>query len=305
MAPAPDAPDPQTAKRLAMITERETRAIEKASKARAEVEARAKAIETEWSPRVKAAEDFQALQAKAAKARGNPALVVDLFRALGYTDAHLAPIAQALYAHSPEGQADPARKAQAERLLQQRAESDELVATQKRLDELEQRLEGKDRQVTFESQKGAYIDHAMGAIDAADAGPIVKAALARATAPARGSESDTPEARAAAARNMAKLRAKLWATTEAMIEELDGDVPEPAEVIARYEETRGAELDELGIPRPTAKTTPKPNAQPAEKQNPARTLSDDLVAPRVPRPSSSGKDHRRETAALVASGKFD
>lgn len=305
-AAAPDAePDAETKRRIATIQAAERRAREKAARKEAEIDARVRRIETEWGPLVKEAQEFKALRDKAAKARSNPALLADVFRGLGFTDDHFEPTAQALYALSKAGQADPARKAQAERLLRDREEIERVDATQRRLDELEAKLSARDQQTELQRLQASYLDETIEAIAPA-AAPIAAKALANIEA-ARA--LGTPEGKKKAAALTSKLRSKLWAITEEMTAELDGEVPELADVIARYEETRGAELDELGIPRPTATTTPKKNDQVAEKKNPARTLSNDLSTTRVPRPSQSGDEGRRnsrkETLRLLESGKLD
>lgn len=302
------APDPETAKRIAAIQLAEKRSREKAGAARAELDKRAKDIETEWSPKIKRADDFDALLAKAAKARSNPAALVDVFRALGYTEAHFEGAAQALYALSEKGQADPARRAHAERLLADRAELERGDATQRELRELKDQLAAKDQQAEMRQLQAGYLEGVTDAVT--EATPIAKAALAGIE---KARADGTPAGRARAAKLAAKLRNRLWDITTTMTAEADGDVPEHADVVARYEQIRGEELDELDIPRPNAATTTaptkKPNTPPADKQNPARTLSNDLSTTRVPRPVQSGdegrKQHRKDTLKALESGKLE
>ena len=292
---ADPAPDLETTRRLSTIQAAEKRHRDKMAADRADLDAKVKGIERDWAPRVKAAEDFEALRAKAKK--GGVHLVAAL-AALGIGEDDLEPAAQAIYAHSKAGAADPARKAHADRLLREREEITERDATQRRIDELEQRLTQRDQQGEFRSLQANYLDSALDAIT--DTTPLAKAVVAR----AKG--GTTPAERASAAKRMTALRGKLWDLTVAMTEELDGEAPDPADVIARYEDLRGAELDELGIPRPTATTDdPKKNSQPADKKPPAKTLSADLSTPRVPRDAQSGKDHRAETRRMIESGKLE
>ncbi len=302
-------PDPETSKRIGQIQAAEKRHREKVETDKRKLEERGQEIESriesKWAPKVKAAQDFDALLAKAAKARANPALLVDVIKALGYTDDHLEGAAQALYALSPKGQADPARRAQAERLLRDREEIDERTATQKRLDEMEARFTQREQRSEFVQLQTDYLDATVDAIS--DSAPIAKAAFAavekaRADARAAKTSDERVKALARAKTLNTKLRNKLWELTEVMTKELDGDMPDRADVIARYEEIRGEELDELDIPRPTTK---KPNSQQADKQNPAKTLSADLGAPRVPRSSQDGKEHRAETRRMLESGKLE
>lgn len=284
-AAKPDAPDAETGKRLAQIQAAEARSKAKIAAAaaaeRTELDKRAKAIETEWAPRVAKAEAFEALRAKARK--GSIHLVAAV-KALGIDEDGFEAAAQALYSHSKAGAADPARKAQADRMLREHEDEERLDSTQRRIDELEAKLAQKDQAAEFDRLRGGYLDSAVKAIDA----------------------SAAPIAAALAAKNPAKLRAALWEHTVALTEELDGDVPDFADVIARYETTRRAELEELGLAPPTAKTTdPKTNTQAADKKPPAKTLSADLSTPRVPRPTTSGREHRKETMRMLEQGQLE
>jgi hypothetical protein len=295
----PPPADAETSKRLATIQAAEKRSRDKIAAEKRELETRVKAIETEWLPRVKKAEDFEALQARAAKARSNPALLVDVFRALGFSDDHLEPVAQALYTFSKAGQADPARAKQAERMLREREQVDEVSATQRRLDELEAKITKRDQQSEFQRLQTGFLDLAVEAIS--DAAPIATAAVA---AIEKARATGTPDGKAKAKTLATKLRGKLWEITEQLTAELEGDMPEFSDVIARYEEIRAAELEELGVPLP-ATNDPKKNNQAADKKNSAKTLSADLSTPRVPRPTTSGREHRKDTLRMLESGKFE
>lgn len=284
-APAPDVsevakPDPETARRLSTIQQAEKRHREQIAASKAEIEESRKAIDREWSPRVKAAEEFEALKAKARKGSIH---LVDAVRALGLGEDDFEAAAQALYAHSKAGQADPTRRAAAERMMAERAQSTEQSALQKRLDDLEAKLAQKDQATEFDRLRAGYLDNAVKSIT-----------------------DDMPIAKALAAKNPSKLRAALWQHTVELTEELDGDVPDFADVVARYEAARRDELEELGLAPPT-KTAPdtKQNNEKADKQNPAKTLGADLSAPRVPRENASGKDHRAETRRMIESGKLE
>jgi len=289
-------PDPEASKRVAQIQQAELRAKANVAKARAELEERTRAIETEWAPKVKAAKDFADLMAKAAKARSNPALLVDVFRALGFSEDHYEPVAQTLYSMSKAGQADPQRRAQAEKLLRDREGMDELAATQRRLDELENKLSERDHQGEFAQLQGEYLGNTIASIG--DEHPIARAVLAKATG------GKTPAERAAAASKMKAFRGKLWDITVELTNELGGDAPDFADVITRYETMRRAELEELGVAPPTA-IDPKKNGQSAGKKTPAQTLSVDLSTPRVPRTNAGGREHRDETRRMLEAGQLE
>jgi DNA-binding SARP family transcriptional activator len=85
-----------------------------------------------------------------------------------------------------------------------------------------------------------------------------------------------------------------------------GDRPDADDVLARYEQVRRAELEELGIdPASLSKTdTKKPDPQ-ADKKPSAKTLANDLSTSRVPRPKSSERELRAETRAALLSGRLD
>ncbi len=286
--PKPDveaAPDPETQRRVGQIQAAEARSKQKVAEAKAELEQRAKAIESEWKPRVEAAEKFESLKSKAEKARSNPALLVDLFKELGFSEDHFGPSAQALYAFSKEGQADPSRKAQAEKLMREREGMDEMSKLRREIDELKQGLTKEKQATEFERLQADFLDGTMKAI--ADDAPTVKAMTS-------------------STKNPKKLRDALWRHTVELTHENDGDAPAFADVVARYQ----AELDEMGVPRPSAQAAKsddetKKNNQTADKTNPAKTLSGDLTAPRVPRDATSSKDHRAETRRMVEAGKYD
>lgn len=281
--PAVAAPDAETAKRLTQIQQAEERSRRKIADERKSRDTELAQREAELAPRAKRADDFDALLAKAAKARSNPALLVDVFRALGFGDDHLEPVARSLYSLSKAGQADPAHRAQAERLLRDREVADDTTSLRREITELKQHLATRDQQTEFQQLQAGYLDNAVKAIG--DAAPTL---------------------RAMAAKNPAKLRAQLWRHTEELTREQEGDVPDFAAVVDRYQ----AELDDMGVPRPAAsapktETETKTNNQAADKKTPAKTLSADLSTPRVPRPTTSGKEHRAETRRMLESGKFE
>lgn len=274
--------DPEQNKRLEAIQNAEKRSREKITalraEARAELETERKKLEADWGPRLKAAQDFEELK-KSAK-RGSSHFVAAM-RALGLGEDDFEPAAQVLYAFSKAGAADPARKAHAERLMRDRDLDESTSSAHRRIEELEAKLEQKDQQAQIASQRSAYLDHAVKAIG-----------------------EDAPLAKALAAKNPAKLREALWATTERLYRENDNEIPEPAALIAAYEKTRRAELEELGVDVPTLSTTKK-NNQAADKKHPAKTLGNDLSTPRVPRPTKSDKEHRAETLAMLESGRLE
>lgn len=163
--PEPEAaPDAETQKRVNQVQQAEARSRQKIAEAKAELEERARGIEREWKPRVEAAEKFESLKEKAAKARTNPALLVDLFKELGFNEDHFAPSAQALYAFSKEGQADPAKRATAEKMMRDREQLDEVSKLRREIDELKQGLTQKEQATEFERLQTDFLDNTVKAI---------------------------------------------------------------------------------------------------------------------------------------------
>ena len=272
--------DGEESKRLASIQANEKRAKDKISAdraaARAEVE----------SERQKLADDRAAFAAERAeldaykKARDRAKVdPVGVMEALGLDLEYSSKLAYA------KAKGDPSQRDVAAATMRARELEDAHSTTAKRLEDLEKRLEAKDRQSEFDTRRNAYLDHAVKTVG-----------------------DDAPISKALGAKNPARLRAALWATTERLIEENDGDVPDYEDVIATYEKTRRTEFEELGIDPATiskAATTTKQNNETADKKHPAKTLGNDLSTPRVPRPNKGERESRAETLALIEAGKLD
>lgn len=290
--------DAETTKRLATIASAEKRSRDKLATERKELDARAKELE----PQLKELEAFKALKAKARKGGAH---LVDALKGLGLTDDDFEPAAQSLYSLSKAGAADPnnaARKAAADRMLHDREQMTELESLRAEIRDLKDGLTKRDEQQSFEQQRAAYIEHTAKELDAAI-----------------GKLGDTRLARALKGKNPASVRQRLWAATVELTEANDGDVPEFADVVAHYQAIRRAELEELGVDpdaviqaasaETDTETDTKKNNQAADKKNPARTLSNDLSTPRVPRPVQSGdesrKANRKETLRMLESGKLE
>jgi hypothetical protein len=271
--------DAESSKRLATIQAAEKRSREKIAKEREQLAADRASIEKERQELAAARSEIEAYRAARERAKLDP---VAYLKAAGVDDLEYA--ARQAYATAKAG-TDPQSREAAARMMREREHETELQATKRRLEELEQRLSARDQQAQFESHKNTYIEHAVKAIG-----------------------DDAPITKALAAKNPAKVRAALWATTEHLIAENDGDVPDFEDVITTYERARRAELDELGIDPATLTAAPaakKQNDQPADKKHPAKTLGNDLSTPRVPRPTKSDKEHRAETLAMLERGTLE
>ncbi len=274
--PVETSTDPEQAKRLATIQAAEKRSREKIEKERAAYKAERADFERERAAFAAERAQMDAFRKATERAKVDP---VSLLRAAGVDDFEYA--ARLAYAES-KAATDPTNREAAAQMLRMREQATKVDATEKRIADLEAKLAAKEQETTFESHRSKYLDFAFKAIT-----------------------DEVPIAKALAAKNPAKLRAALWSTAERMIAENDGDVPEVEEIVAAYEVSRRAELEELGVDPATFSATPKKNIQAADKKHPAKTLGTDLSASRAPRPAKSDKEHRSETLAMLESGKLE
>lgn len=268
--------DPESTKRLASIQAAEKRSREKVAKERESLAAEKAALAKERAELEAMRSEAESLKKARERAKIDP---VGYLEAAGVDDLEYA--ARMAFAKH-KGATDPAQREAHARELQRREQQDDVGALKREMADLRAELARERQQAQFDSHQTAYLDHAVKAIG--DSAPIAKAL---------------------AAKNPAKLRAALWTTTERLIAENEGDVPDFGEVIETYESQRRAELDELGVSLPAAgkaaTTETKQNNQTADKKHPAKTLGNDLSTPRVPRPVSkkSDREHRAETLAML------
>jgi hypothetical protein len=216
------AKDPKAQKGLDAVRRAEKRHREKMDADRAEFTAE-KAKHAEALGKIA---EFEQL---ARRAKYDPGAVL---RALGLADDDFAAVAQAIYAESKEGAAEPARKAAATKLLREREQSDKLSATEKRLQEIEQRIEAKERQAAEAREVEQFVSEVTSAAKAKH--PLAAHFLAK-----------DPEAAndgiVAAYARLAK----------------DGKTPKPADVVAEFDRTQRVRLKRLGIdPATLVKATP-------------------------------------------------
>jgi hypothetical protein len=295
--------DPETKKRVGAISAAEKRAkdaIAAEKKALADYD---KELETKWLEPIKQAKEFQAIRAEAGKAITNPAKFAKLMSSLGLKEEHYELMAHALYSMSPAGKADPARAKHVAQLMRDREIEERLDETkgdaEERISKLEQKLAEQEQQSRYASARAEYVRDTLDAIT--DEFPIAAAALDASATPADA----TPEQRKAAAARRRKLEDRLHdAAVEVQRASDDPESPpDPRDVIAHFEKTRRAELEELGVAPPTRES--KTNRKPAEKKTPATTLSSDLSTSRASRPSlGSGRAHRMETVRMLEQGKL-
>lgn len=275
--------DPETAKRLAAVQKAEARSREKLNSERAEFEAQRKKLDEERAELSALRERVEKFEKLSAKAKIDPAAALE---ALGVEDFDYA--ARQAYARTKAQADDPKNREAAARAMREREAGDKLTATEKRIADLERKLEERDQRAQVQRQADEY--------------------MAGVTKAAGAAGDDTPLLRHFMAKNPEATVQRLRRVAFDLAQEMD-DIPEHADVIARYEKLRRAELDELGVDPATilspATAKTKKNEQEAEKKNAAPTLSNDLSAPRAPRARVSEREDRAEVRRMLESGKLD
>lgn len=274
---APVDADPDTSKRLATVKAQERRLREQIAKersdARAALDAERKQFEQDIAPKLKAAQDFEAL---AKRAKYDPAAVLEQ---LGLTDDDFELAARHLYARSKAGQADPKNKAAAEQATREREAHDRIAAHEKKLADLEAKLTAKEQAQQFESQRGQYLDNAIKSV-ANDNAPLLSKLAAKAPA---------------------KARAELWQTAERLFD-TTGEFPDHEDVITVWETQRRAELEDLGI---DVATSAKP-AAPAPAARPGKSLGNSHgAAPANTNAPKSPREMRDEVLREMERGISD
>ncbi len=223
--------DPKTAKGLDAVRKAERRHRERMESDRAELAA----DKQKHADGLARMSEFEAL---AKRAKYDP---VAVFRALGVNEDDYATVAHALYAESKEGATDPKRKEAAARQLREREKEDKLTATEKRLADLETKLERKEREQAERVEVEQYVSE------------INAAAKAKLPLAAKLIEKDPESANAG-----------LMAAYERLTKTIKA--PKPAQVAAEYDRHERARLTRLGIdPDTIAKAAPAKTAKPGAK----------------------------------------
>lgn len=271
--------DPETAKRLASVQAAEKRA-------RAKLDAERAAFAKEQAELASSKAELEAMRAEVEayrKARERAKVdPVSVLEQLGVDDLEYA--AKMAYA---KAKTDPNNKEAAARLMREREHASELSELRRRLDERDKADREREQGETIRRAAESYMSDVKTAATKSDVSPLAKHFLAK-----------HPE----------RTDARLRQIAVELLQET-GDRPDPEDVLARYEQIRRVELEELGVDPSTigAASAPatKVNTPTAAKVNAARTLANDLSTPRVPRPKSSEREHRAETLALLESGRLE
>jgi hypothetical protein len=229
------AADPKAAKGLDAVRKAEKRHREKMDADRAEFAA-------EKQKHAAAIEKVAEFEAAAKRVKYDPAPVLKL---LGVTEDDFELLAHAIYAESKAGAADPKRKEAAAQRLRDREKDDKLTATEKRMADLEAKLERQAQETTQREQTAQYVQQVTGA--AKSKFPLVAKLLEL-------DPQDASDGLAAAYDRLVKA---------------SGKEPTPAAVVAELDRKERTRLKKLGIdPDTIAKAAPKaakPGAKPAAK----------------------------------------
>lgn len=197
-----------------------------------------------WQAQVDKLTEFESL---AKRAKYDPAAAL---RALGVSDDDFELAAHALYAESKAASSDPKQKAAAMARLKEREKEDKLSATEKRIADLEAKLEQQRTEARVQAEAAAYIQQINTV--AAQKHPLVAQYL-------KADPEDTGD--------------KLVAEYNRLSQTLNR-APKPAEVVAAFDKRERARLAKLGIDpatiakpkaaangnKPAAKPAPKPAA---------------------------------------------
>jgi hypothetical protein len=258
--------DPKTQKRLDAVRKAEKRMREKANAREAELKER----EAKHADRLSRLDQFESL---AKRAQYDP---VPVLAAMGVPPESYAAVARAIYAESTEGGADPKHKEAAARQLREREKEDKLTATEKRIQDLESKLERKEREAAERAEVDQFVSD------------VTSRAKAKHPLAAHFIDKDPESANAgifAAYQRLAKST---------------GETPKPAAVVAEYDRYERTRLKKLGIdPDAIAKVTTKT----------AKTEAKSVVKPGAKPANGNGKltkdEERRAVLAQLAAADPD
>lgn len=233
--------DPKAAKGLDAVRKAEKRHREKMDADRAELTA-------ERQKHAAAIEKVAEFEAAAKRVKYDPLAVL---QKLGVSEDDYELIAHAVYAESKAGAADPKRKEAAAQRLRDREKDDKLTATEKRMADLEAKIEKQAQEATQREQAAQYVQQITGAAETKF--PLIAKML-------QLDPGDASDGLAAAYDRLVKA---------------SGKEPTPAAVVAEMDRKERGRLKKLGIdPDTIAKAAPKaakPGAKLAAK--PAATTN--------------------------------
>ena len=261
--PAPAEDDVKTAaepepdldeKKLAALQRQEKKQKEALAVERAEIEERAKAI-------AEREESIKSWEAAKARAAIDP---VGVLEELGLTPEQFEDTARDSYNRRPGADVD---RVTAQRNIKLREANSAAERALKRVEELEAKIQARDDQQAVQAKVTAYLSEAAAKLD--EDTPILTKLHAN-----NRSKFD---------RDVGLMADKLWQET--------GETPDHVDVIRELENTKRAELLELGIEPPKSGT--KQPAQASQKPV-GKTLTNELGNPTKPRTEPLTEEEERE-----------
>lgn len=253
--------DPKEQKLFDNVRRAEKRMREAAARRDAEFEKR----QVEWQSKVDRVAEIDKLTARI---KYDPTAVL---RALGVSHDDFELIAQSIYAESPALANDPKQKAVAQAKLREREKEEKFSATEKRLADLEAKLEQQKRDAAVQAETQAYIGQINTA--AATKFPLVERML-------KADPDDTHDA--------------LVKTYNTLGQKLNR-APKAAEVVAAFDKAQRARLAKLGIDPDTVAKAKAVAKKPAANSN--------APAPAAPAKPTNGAKKltpQEERAAILA-----
>lgn len=273
--PAEEAPkpDPELERRATALRRQEQRLRERVARERADVQRERDALKADTAE----LEKFKALRARA---KYDPTAAL---RALGLTDEDLEPAARHIYAQTKEAAKDPKNREAADKLMRERELQSKTDELQKRLDALD---EEKRTAQAAQANERAAMRYLGGVSKAARPGTLAAHFIAKG-----GAAAD-----------------KVTRTFAQIAQELsdEGDLPDPADVLAEYEVRRREELEEADVDvdallkrKPAAAQPAKKPGTPAVAATPARKPGA-KPAPAAAAPTKKFKDLDERNDSILA-----
>jgi hypothetical protein len=232
--------DPETKKRMAAVRRTDRRLRERRDAERAQLDRDRVAFQTETRQLRGEVDQFKKL---IARAKVDP---VALLEAAGLGPDDMEYAATQAFARSSKASGKPEYRTAAERAIRERESADKMTASEKRIADLEAKLEAKERQAAEDAELEAYFKRALR--KATDATPITKKLI------------DTRPKLA---------RRELTATAGELARKL-GRLPKVSELLVEHERKEARALRARGIALPGAAAPAEPEAAKDAKTPPAK-----------------------------------
>lgn len=257
-APEPAKVDPETARRLSQVQKQEKRAREGLAAERRAFEEERERWREETRGKTAAVASFEKMKERA---RLDLASVV---KELGIAEEDFEYHAEQLYRRSPKGMKDPRHKALAEQSMREREQADRIARLEK---QLEEDRTSRSTAETRAAQVRAATEYM---------GKVTKAAGA-----------DAPLVRGMITKNPERAQRRLGQVALELSRDLDGDIPDPAEVVKALE----ADLREWGLTPPASSGTDNAS-NPATKAGGPKSKNPGAGEQKRPQPKQQASESR-------------